>query len=36
MMGIGFGKGNEEEEKINPKSLTLSRVTGGDIGTEEE
>ena len=28
--------GIEEEGSNNPKSLTLSRVTGGDIGTEEE
>ena len=35
-MGIGFGKGNDEEGINNPKSLTLSPVTGGDIGTQEE
>ena len=27
---------NEEERNDNPKSPTLSRVTGGDIGMEEE
>ena len=35
-LGIRGKMGIEEEGSNNPKSLTLSRVTGGDIGMEEE